>query len=171
MDRPIEDDRPRLTRAAGLALAALAALAAAAGDRTGPSFTVAAPETMVTGRVRLEADTRDARVESVRWEVDDWARTTPRPFAFEFDLGPVPREATVRAIALDSARLACEVYTRGGTAAEYAERLRRRLKSSVGLATAISRLICAAPNVAQAVRLWPGVMGVLAQWTRVPQDV
>jgi VWFA-related protein len=106
MDRPVEDDRPRLTRAAGLALAALTALAAAAGDRAGPSFTVAAPEGMATGRVRLEAVARDARVESVRWEVDDWARTTPRPFALEFDLGPVPREATVTAIALDAARQA-----------------------------------------------------------------
>lgn len=104
MDRPVEDDRPRLTRAAGLALAVLAALAA--GDQTGPSFTVAAPQAMVTGRVRLEAFAQDARVESVRWEVDDWARTTARPFALEFDLGPVPREATVTAVALDAARQA-----------------------------------------------------------------
>jgi VWFA-related protein len=59
---------------------------------------------MVTGRVRLEADARDPRVESVRWEVDDWARTTPRPFALEFDLGPVPRETTVTAAALDGQR-------------------------------------------------------------------
>jgi flavin-dependent dehydrogenase len=75
------------------------------------------------------------------------------------------------AIALHSAQLACEVYTRGGSAAEYAQRLRRHLKGSVGLATAISRLICAAPNLAEVVRLWPGLLGVLAQRTRVPQDV
>jgi VWFA-related protein len=36
--------------------------------------------------------------------VDDWARTTPRPFALEFDLGPIPREATVTVVALDGAR-------------------------------------------------------------------
>jgi VWFA-related protein len=59
---------------------------------------------MVTGRVRLEADARDPRVENVRWEVDDWARTTARPFALEFDLGPVPRETTVTAAALDGQR-------------------------------------------------------------------
>ncbi|MGA7991061.1 MAG: VWA domain-containing protein, partial [Thermoanaerobaculia bacterium] len=52
----------------------------------------------------LEADARDPRVESVRWEVDDWARTTPRPFALEFDLGPLPRETTVTAAALDGQR-------------------------------------------------------------------
>jgi VWFA-related protein len=59
---------------------------------------------MVTGRVRLEADARDPRVERVRWEVDDWARTTARPFALEFDLGPIPRETTVTAAALDGQR-------------------------------------------------------------------
>ena len=75
------------------------------------------------------------------------------------------------AIALESARLACEVYTRGGTAEELAKHLRRRLKGSVGLATAISRLICAAPSLAQAVRLWPGMLRVLAERTRVVRDV
>jgi len=74
------------------------------------------------------------------------------------------------AIALDSARLACELYTRGGTAGELAERLRRQLRGSVGLATTISRLMCSAPILAQALRLWPGLLGVLATRTRVPQE-
>ena len=104
MDRSLENGRPRLTPPLAAVLAAVAALAAAASTPSEPSFSVTAPERMVTGRVRLEADARDARVESVRWEVDDWARTTPRPFALEFDLGPIPREATVTAVALDAAR-------------------------------------------------------------------
>lgn len=108
MDRPVENGRPRLTPASAAALAAalagLATLAAPASGPGEPAFRVAAPERMVTGRVRLEADARDTRVESVRWEVDDWARTTPRPFAVEFDLGPIPREATITAVALDGAR-------------------------------------------------------------------
>ncbi len=107
MDRPVEDGRPRLTRAALPAVAALAILAALAPGAEQPAepvFSVVAPARMVTGRVRLEAEARDARVASVRWEVDDWARTTPRPFALEFDLGPLPREATVTAVALDAAR-------------------------------------------------------------------
>jgi len=74
------------------------------------------------------------------------------------------------AIALESARLAGEIYTRGGTAAELAQRLRLRLKGSVGVSTTISRLICAMPNLAQAARLWPGALRVLAQRTRVPQE-
>lgn len=107
MDRPVEDDRPRLTRAPVLtaaSVAVLAALGAGADHPAAPAFAVAAPGRMVTGRVRLEADARDPRVESVRWEVDDWARTTGRPFALEFDLGPIPRETTVTAAALDGQR-------------------------------------------------------------------
>ncbi len=107
MDRPVENGRPRLTGGASARVAALVALAACAAraDRPpGPAFVVEAPDRMVTGRVRLEAEARDPRVESVRWEVDDWARTSPRPFALEFDLGPVPRETTVVAAALDSQR-------------------------------------------------------------------
>jgi len=107
MDRPFEDGRPRLTgplRAAALSVCAAAALAAGSSVPLEPLFSVAAPARMVTGRVRVEADARDPRVESVRWEVDDWARTTPRPFALEFDLGPVPRETTVTAAALDGRR-------------------------------------------------------------------
>lgn len=106
MDRPLEDGRPRLrlAPAAGIAFAGLAALATVADRPPPPAFALAAPDRMVTGRVRLEADARDPRVESVRWEVDDWARTTARPFALEFDLGPFPRETTVTAAALDGQR-------------------------------------------------------------------
>lgn len=106
MGGPAPDDRPRLTRALLAPALPLLLTALAAGDAAEPLFSVAAPARMVTGRVRVEADARDTRVESVRWEVDDWARTTGRPFALEFDLGPVPREATVTAVALDGARQA-----------------------------------------------------------------
>lgn len=106
MDRPVEDGRPRLTRPAraAAAVALLSFLGLGGAPPPEPVFSVVAPDRMVTGRVRLEANARDARVASVRWEVDDWARTTPRPFALEFDLGPLPRETTVTAVALDATR-------------------------------------------------------------------
>lgn len=74
-------------------------------------------------------------------------------------------------IALHSAHLAAEIYLRGGTAAEYAQRLHAQLKGSVRLATALSRLMVAAPVLAQAVRVWPGVLRQFAAHTRVPQRV
>jgi VWFA-related protein len=101
MDRSVEDGRPRGRR---LALILAAAALAAADAPTPPPFALAVPEGMRTGTVRLEADARDPRIASVRWEVDDWARTTARPFALEFDLGRLPRETTVTACALDAAR-------------------------------------------------------------------
>jgi len=72
-------------------------------------------------------------------------------------------------IALHSAHLAAEIYLRGGTAAEYAQRLHAQLKGSVRLATMLSRLMVAAPVLAQVVRVWPGVLRQFAAHTRVPQ--
>ncbi len=59
---------------------------------------------MVTGRVRLEAVTRDADVAFVKWQAEDWSRTTARPFELLLDVGPLPREKTVVALALDRDR-------------------------------------------------------------------
>ncbi len=67
-------------------------------------FEVRAPEGMVTGRVRLQAETRDRDVAFVKWQVEDWSRTTSRPFEFFLDVGPVPHEKTVVALALDHDR-------------------------------------------------------------------
>ncbi len=71
-------------------------------------------------------------------------------------------------IALHSAYLAAQLYARGDTAAEFAGLLRRQLRRPVCLATALSRLMVAAPALAQAVRLWPGALGLLAAHTRIP---
>ncbi|MDE3185933.1 MAG: FAD-dependent monooxygenase [Acidobacteriota bacterium] len=73
-------------------------------------------------------------------------------------------------IALHSAHLAAEMYMRGGTAAEYARKLRRELRPAVQLATMFSRLMVRAPVLAQAVRLWPGVLAHCASHTRVPEE-
>src|SRR5512143_3671327 len=80
-----------------LALAGLAALAGGAATG-GTLFEVRAPEGMVTGRVRLQAVTRDGEVAFVKWLIEDWSRTSSRPFEFFLDVGPVPREKTVVAL-------------------------------------------------------------------------
>jgi flavin-dependent dehydrogenase len=72
-------------------------------------------------------------------------------------------------IALHSAHLAAQVYAHGGASAEFARRLHTQLRASVRLATALSRLMIAAPALAQALREWPGMMGHLASRTRVPR--
>lgn len=71
---------------------------------TAPLFSIQAPRKMVTGSVLVQAKSVDPRVTLVKWCVDDWARTTPPPFDFVLDVGAVPAERRVRAIALDSDR-------------------------------------------------------------------
>jgi VWFA-related protein len=67
-------------------------------------FEVRAPEGMVSGQVRLQAVTRDGEVAFVKWQLEDWSRTTSRPFELFLDMGPVPQEKTVVALALDRDR-------------------------------------------------------------------
>jgi VWFA-related protein len=59
---------------------------------------------MVTGSVLVQARASDPRVTLVKWCVGDWARTTPPPFDFVLDVGPVPAERHVRALGLDGSR-------------------------------------------------------------------
>ena len=59
---------------------------------------------MVTGKVRLQAVTRDGDVAFVKWQIEDWSRTTPRPFEVFLDVGPLPHEKNVVALALDRDR-------------------------------------------------------------------
>ncbi len=40
----------------------------------------------------------------MKWQIEDWSRTTSRPFEFFLDVGPVPQEKTVVALALDRDR-------------------------------------------------------------------
>ncbi len=70
-----------------------------------PLFSVIAPRNkMVTGSVLVQAQAKDPRVALVKWCVDDWAKTTPPPFDFVLDVGNVPAQRHVRAIALDRER-------------------------------------------------------------------
>lgn len=73
-------------------------------------------------------------------------------------------------IALHSAHLASGMYLRGAQSAEFARRLHGELCSSVHLATMLSRMMIAAPALAQAVRLWPTVLRHLATHTRIPDS-
>ncbi len=70
-------------------------------------------------------------------------------------------------MALHSAMLAAEMAVRGSSAAEFAQVLREHFRGQVHLATTISRLMIAAPVMAQLARLWPGLLGRIAAKTRI----
>lgn len=71
-------------------------------------------------------------------------------------------------IALHSAQVAAELYLQGGTSAQLAQRLHRELRAPVSLATALARLVIAAPPLVHAARIWPRLLCHLAAHTRVP---
>ncbi len=75
------------------------------------------------------------------------------------------------AMALHSALLAAEMYRSGASAAEFARTMRVQFRTQMRLATAISRLMVSAPVAAEAVRLWPGLLGRIAARTRIPLPV
>lgn len=91
------------------------------------------------------------------WRLGDQAAVTP---SFSGD---------GMSIALHSAEVAAELYLKGGTSAELAARLHRELRGSITLATTISRLMIAAPELAHLIRAWPQLLRVLGTRTRVPQ--
>lgn len=75
-------------------------------------------------------------------------------------------------IALHSGRLAAAMYLRGETAERFQERLRGELSQQVALATMVSRGLVWRPSrgvLTAAVRLWPGVLGVVARRTRIAE--
>lgn len=99
--------RPRLS-AAPLAVALLFAVTPSAGspDET-PAFHLEVPAGMATGRVVLRARVEDPRVATVVWTVGDTTRRAVRPdFSAAFDVGPVPQERRVVAVAVDGNRQA-----------------------------------------------------------------
>ncbi len=59
---------------------------------------------MVTGDVVLRARVSDAHVAAVRWTVEDRTMTTPPPFELVLDVGRLPYETKVQAVACDGAR-------------------------------------------------------------------
>jgi VWFA-related protein len=77
-------------------------LVAAGGPE--PPFRVEVPDGMSVGRVALRAAAVDPRVAAVSWTVDDTTRTLPPPFTLVLDVGPVPQEKRVLALAVDRGR-------------------------------------------------------------------
>jgi flavin-dependent dehydrogenase len=72
-------------------------------------------------------------------------------------------------IALHSAEIAARLYCKGASSAEFAARMHHELWKPVALATTVSQLMIAAPVLAPIMKLWPPLLRVLAQGTRVPQ--
>lgn len=91
------------------------------------------------------------------WRLGDQAAVTP---SFSGD---------GMSIALYSAQIASSLYLKGGSSLELATRTRQELRKPIALATTVSRLMIAAPALAPVMRVWPALLGALAQGTRVPQ--
>lgn len=73
-------------------------------------------------------------------------------------------------IALHSGCLAAAMYLRGETAERFQQQLQSELSTQVALATMLSRGLVWRPSrsvFTAAVRLWPGVLGVVARRTRI----
>ena len=73
-------------------------------------------------------------------------------------------------IALHSGCLAAQMYLRGETAERFQQQLKGDLSNQVGLATMVSRGLIWRPTrsvFTAAVRIWPGLLSVVAQRTRV----
>ncbi len=73
-------------------------------------------------------------------------------------------------MALHSAFLAAAMVQQGASAPEFAKVLHRQFHAQVVLATAFSRLMISAPLAVHLARLWPGLLGRIAERTRVPTD-
>ncbi len=70
--------------------------------RSGPAFQLALPHGIATGRVALTALSDDPRVAAVLWTVAGLTRRAgPPAFAATFDLGAIPQERPVLAVAVD----------------------------------------------------------------------
>jgi len=75
-------------------------------------------------------------------------------------------------IALHSGCLAAVMYLEGNTAEQFQERLHGNLSGQVALATIVSRGLIWHPSrtvLTTAVRLWPGVLDMVAERTRIPR--
>lgn len=71
------------------------------------------------------------------------------------------------AIALHSAQRAAGCFLAGKSSETYATTLARELHASIGFATTVARLLIAAPALAQAARLWPPLLKLVADRTRI----
>lgn len=86
--------------AASTLVPGLAAPDAAVPDR--PAFRLLVPSTLTRGRVTLRAEADDPRVSTVVWTLGDMTRRSgPPAFETAFEVGAVPHEWPVLAVALD----------------------------------------------------------------------
>ena len=74
-------------------------------------------------------------------------------------------------IALHSARQSAEKFLCGESSVNFAQQLAEELRPSITRATAISRLLVGAPAVAQAARLWPPLLSLVAARTRISSEL
>lgn len=74
------------------------------------------------------------------------------------------------AIALHSAAHAAGAMLAGDSATRYQQTLAQQLRPGMVLATSLSRQLVRRPYVAQALRVWPGLLARIALATRVPQQ-
>jgi flavin-dependent dehydrogenase len=72
-------------------------------------------------------------------------------------------------IALHSAHVAALDFLEGRSADEFHRRLSVQLRRPVGAATTLSRIMIAAPALAQALRFWPEALNSITRLTRVPR--
>jgi flavin-dependent dehydrogenase len=72
-------------------------------------------------------------------------------------------------IALHSAYVAAADYLEGRSADTFHRRLSAQLRRPVGAATTFSRIMIAAPALAQSIRIWPEALNTITRVTRVPR--
>jgi flavin-dependent dehydrogenase len=72
-------------------------------------------------------------------------------------------------IALHSAHVASLDFLQGRSADAFHRRLSSQLRRPISAATTISRLMIAAPGLAQSIRVWPEALNSITRLTRVPQ--
>lgn len=72
------------------------------------------------------------------------------------------------AIALCTARRAAQLYLDGKTSADFQAEIQQRFEHRLRFSTLLSRMVIAAPSIAQAVKLWPAALSGIFSATRVP---
>jgi flavin-dependent dehydrogenase len=72
-------------------------------------------------------------------------------------------------IAMYTAYRAAQLYLEGATPAAFHRELRRHFRRQLHFATLLSRMVIAAPSLAQAVRLWPSMLSRIFVATRQPE--
>ena len=72
------------------------------------------------------------------------------------------------AIALHSAYRAAQLYLDGKISANFQAEIQQRFEHTLRFSTLLSRMVIAAPSIAQAVKLWPAALAGIFSATRVP---